>query len=192
MEVMPGGTSGWQQAGSGLPTYFAAYLPSISSVAVAQPLGVALAVLGQLDDCLGDRARQRVSAINQSKPDQRGLEGRGQVGNVFWTKRAVVFENRPDRHVQHFNHAPHVTCNTSTSAVCAIGDSSEDNQQKSMGTEGSELGHLPYLGHNKNPAEWPWRGPEIRSHSGRGDAAAGPAIPIRSRVLGSVRECVFI
>src|SRR5215468_11106980 len=28
---------------------------------------------------------------------------------------------------------------------------------------------------HKNPAEWPGRGPETRSHSGRGDAAEGPA-----------------
>ena len=31
-------------------------------------------------------------------------------------------------------------------------------------------------GQSKNPAEWPGRGPETRSHSGRGDAAEGPAI----------------
>jgi len=34
---------------------------------------------------------------------------------------------------------------------------------------------------SKNPAEWPGRGPETRSHSGRGDAAEGPAMPICSR-----------
>jgi len=31
-------------------------------------------------------------------------------------------------------------------------------------------------GKAKNPAEWPGRGPETRSYSGRGDAAEGPAI----------------
>jgi hypothetical protein len=44
----------------------------------------------------------------------------------------------------------------------------------------------------KNPAEWPGRGPETRSYSGRGDAAEGPLMPIRSRVLSSVRACIFI
>src|SRR5262245_66004664 len=78
------------------PRLFAEDLES----AVAELLGIALAVLGKLDDCLGDRARQRVSAIDQSKPGQRRLECRGQVGNVFWTKRVVVFEDRPNRHVQ--------------------------------------------------------------------------------------------
>ena len=80
--------------------------------AVAQPFGVALALLGHLNDCVGDRCRQRVSAINRSKPDQRGLECRGQVGNVFWTKRVVIFKNRPDRHVAPYNHTPHARSNT--------------------------------------------------------------------------------
>src|SRR5262249_39627914 len=47
-------------------------------------------------------------------------------------------------------------------------------------------------GQSKTPAEWPGRGPETRSHSGRGDAAEGPVMRIRSRVLGSVRACIFI
>src|SRR5215470_20355786 len=45
---------------------------------------------------------------------------------------------------------------------------------------------------SKNPAEWPGRGPETRSHSGRGDAAEGPAIPIHSRALSSARERALI
>jgi len=49
-----------------------------------------------------------------------------------------------------------------------------------------------YGGQSKNPAEWPGRDPETRNHSGRGDAAEGPAIPIRSRALSSVRERVLI
>ena len=108
MEVMPDGTHGGPQAGAGFPRLFAEDLES----AVAQLLGIALAVLGELDNCLGDRCRQRVSAINESKPDQCGLECRGQVGNVFWTKRVVVFENRPDRHVQPWNRTPHARGNT--------------------------------------------------------------------------------
>src|SRR5258707_15219682 len=40
---------------------------------------------------------------------------------------------------------------------------------------------------SKNPAERPGRGPETLSHSGRGDAAEGPAITIRSRAPSSVR-----
>src|SRR6516164_10635019 len=79
---------------------------------VAELLGIALALLGKLNDCLGDRCRQRVSAINQSKPGQCGLECPGQVGNVFWTKRVVVFEDRPDSHVQPYNHTPHVKGST--------------------------------------------------------------------------------
>ena len=59
MEVMLGGTR-VAAGGAGAPRLFAEDLES----AVAQLLGIALAVLGQLDDCLGDRARQRVSAIN--------------------------------------------------------------------------------------------------------------------------------
>src|SRR5262245_55133293 len=90
------------------PRLFAENLQS----AVAELLGIALALLGKLDDCLGDHCRQRVSAINQPKPGQCGLECRGQVGNVFWTKRVVVFEDRPDRHVQPHHHTPHVRGNT--------------------------------------------------------------------------------
>jgi len=104
---MPAGTSGWQEAGRG-----GGLFAKNTYSAVAELLGIALALLGKLDDCLGDHCRQRVSAINQSKPGQCGLESRGQVGNVFWTKRMVVFEDRPDRHVQPHNHTPHVRGNT--------------------------------------------------------------------------------
>jgi hypothetical protein len=79
-----------------------------------------------------------------------------------------------------------------TSAVCAMIDSTpaKSNQGKDSGIRTL----LPRcLGNKtKNPAEWPGRGPETRSHSGRGDAAEGPAISIRSRALGSARACVFI
>jgi hypothetical protein len=108
MEVMPAGTHGGSQGGHRVPRLFAEDPES----AVTQLLGIALAVLGELDNCLGDHRRQRVSAINESKPDQCGLECRGQVGNIFWTKRVVVFENRPDRHVQPWNHTPHARGNT--------------------------------------------------------------------------------
>jgi len=75
---------------------------------VAQPLGIALAILGKLYDCLRDRRRQGVFAVGQPEPGQRRLECRRQVGNVFRTKRVVVFEDRSDRHVQPCNPTPHV------------------------------------------------------------------------------------
>src|SRR5262249_40202234 len=73
---------------------------------VAQPLRIALAILGKLYDGLGDRRRPRVFAVGQGESGQRGLECRRQVGNVFRTKRVVVFEDRSDRHVQPCNRLP--------------------------------------------------------------------------------------
>src|SRR6516165_11230137 len=75
---------------------------------VAQPLGIALAILGKLYDCLRDRRRQGVFAVGQPEPGQRRLECRRQVGNVFRTKRVVVFEDCSDWHVQPRNRTPHV------------------------------------------------------------------------------------
>src|SRR5215470_10254184 len=75
---------------------------------VAQPLGIALAILGKLDDCLRDRRRQGGFAVSQPEPGQRSLECRRQVGNVVRTKRVVVFEDRSNRHVQPCNPTPHV------------------------------------------------------------------------------------
>src|SRR6516164_2620645 len=80
---------------------------------VAQSLGIALAILGKLDDCLRDRRRQGVFAVSQPEPGQRGLECRRQVGNVFWTKRV----DRSDWRVQPCNRTPHVRSNIFTAAL---------------------------------------------------------------------------
>src|SRR5262249_45800487 len=152
----PGMTAGRLRA----PRLFAEDVES----AVAELLGIALAVFGKLDDCLGDHCRQRVSAINESKLGQRGLKCRGQVGNVFWTKRVVVFENRPDRHVQPWKNTPHARDNTFyIGGVCGgrrIGYG-KSNWDRRRGVTDSTV-----PGIKQTPAEWPGRRPGTRSHSG--------------------------
>jgi hypothetical protein len=82
------------------------------------------------------------------------------------------------------NHTPHVRGNIfHVGGVCGgrLESGYRQNQLR------QRLGMRPLRpgpwGTKQNPAEWPGRGPETHSHSGRGDAAEGPAIPIRSGVL---------
>src|SRR5262249_33979941 len=56
------------------------------------------------------------------------------------------------------------------------------------GTLRQPVGLSVSLGKSKTPAEWPGRGPETISHSGRGDAAESPAVSIQSRRQSSVCE----
>jgi hypothetical protein len=68
--------------------------------AVAQPRGVALAVLGELHDEPGDRRRHRIGAIDRSQLAQGSLKCRRQICDVLWLERVVVFEDESERHVE--------------------------------------------------------------------------------------------
>src|SRR5262249_45768513 len=188
MEVMPDGTHGGPQAGAGVPGYLPriwrapshSFLGSRSPFLASWIIALATTVVSGSPRSTGP---SRISAASNAAVKLAMSSGPNawsfsRIARIGTSSPGIA---RRTQEVTPF-----------TSAVWAIGDSTptKSNQDKEFGIKDAVS---PIGGQKrKTPAEWPGRGPETRSHSGRGDAAAGPAIPIRSRLLGSVRHRVFI